>query len=231
MQPATMRRLLVFGVCLVGIGCLYLVPSMAGSSRPGNSGVPRHDLPRPSPAAVTLATTAAAPRPPAPLTVASGGATTATTARSAPATRIGALTGGEAGFPGPAEDSVPSTRSAVTAAAPGHDDEPPGPVGELEVVNLDPRLLTVSWPAVRDDGGVVTYQVRLNGFRVLATQQTRATLGWFNDSDTHVVQVRAQDAAGNEGPSSPTLMVSRPSAAAVSRSATLSPTSAEEDGS
>jgi hypothetical protein len=45
---------------------------------------------------------------------------------------------------------------------------------------------------------------------VLATQKTRATLTWFNDSNTHVIQVRALDVAGNEGPSSPTLLVTRP---------------------
>ena len=58
---------------------------------------------------------------------------------------------------------------------------------------------------------VVSYHVWLNGFLVLDTQQTRASLSWFNDSGTHVVQVQALDAVGNQGPSSPTLLVVRPS--------------------
>ena len=31
MQPATIRRLLVLGVCLAGVGGLYLMPSTVGS--------------------------------------------------------------------------------------------------------------------------------------------------------------------------------------------------------
>ena len=68
----------------------------------------------------------------------------------------------------------------------------------------------MSCPAYDDDTGVVGYRVLFNGFFVLATQQTRATLAWLNDSNTYVIQVRALDVAGNEGPSRPTLLVSRP---------------------
>ena len=76
---------------------------------------------------------------------------------------------------------------------------------------MDAERLTVTWPEATDDVGVVSYTVWLNGFFVLSTQQRRAILPWFNDSSTHVVQVRALDAVGNEGPSSPTLLVVRPS--------------------
>ena len=78
------------------------------------------------------------------------------------------------------------------------------------MTRLDAERLTVTWPEAGDDTGVVSYRVWLNGFFVLSTQQPRASLHWFNDSSTHVVQVRALDAAGNEGATSPTLLVVRP---------------------
>jgi len=47
---------------------------------------------------------------------------------------------------------------------------------------------------------------------VATTAETKARLRWFNDdSGQHVVQIRAVDAAGNQSPSSPTLVVTRPS--------------------
>ena len=98
----------------------------------------------------------------------------------------------------------------ATAGRPGTDKNAPAAVGRLSVTRLDAERLTVTWPEAGDDIGVVSYKVWLNGFFVLSTQQPRASLHWFNDSSTHVVQVRALDAVGNEGPSSPTLLVVRP---------------------
>jgi hypothetical protein len=112
----------------------------------------------------------------------------------------------------------------ATAVQPGRDENPPAAVGPLSVTRLDAEWLTVTWPAATDDVGVVSYKVWLNGFLVLSTQQPRASLHWFNDSSTHVVQVRALDAVGNEGASSPTLLVVRPS---PSPAATTSPPSVD----
>jgi hypothetical protein len=206
MQPATIRRLLVFGVCLVGVGCLYLVPSMAGSSR--HSGTSREqDLSTTaSNTTVGLSTAADVSAPDlagVPTRIASS-TVPDTTAPSADRSST------PAGAAGDDARSRSTARAGATAAAPGRDEEPPAAVGRLTVLSSDPDRVTVSWPATDDDSGVVGYRVLLNGFFVLATQQTRATLAWFNDSNTHVIQVRAVDAAGNEGPSSPTLLVSRP---------------------
>ena len=99
----------------------------------------------------------------------------------------------------------------ATAGRPGTDQSPPDAVGALTVTRVDAERLTVTWPAAGDDVGVVSYSVWLNGFFVASTQQPRAILPWFNDSSTHVVQVRALDAVGNVGASSPTLLVVRPS--------------------
>ena len=56
MQPATIRRLLVFGVCLAGAGALYLVPGIAGAPVGLDSAPARHDLPTTTPTATTAVT-------------------------------------------------------------------------------------------------------------------------------------------------------------------------------
>jgi hypothetical protein len=197
MSPATVRRLLVFGVCLAGVGCLYLVPSMAGPSQRTGSPATR-DLP-------TAGWTAAA----------GVSVTAATLAPESTGDLIPRQTSWRGSVPSSAatrgDDRQPAaTRAAATANPPGRDDNPPDPVGRLSVVGSDQARLTVAWPEATDDVGVAGYQVLLNGFLVLVTHQPRATLAWFNDSNTHVIQVRALDGAGNIGPPSPTLLVSRP---------------------
>jgi hypothetical protein len=202
MRPAAIRRLLVFGVCLVGVGCLYLVPSMAGSPDLVGPEPGREDLTTATPATDPAAT----PLFPSPVLTQTSVRTTPASPTNVPVT-ITAPTDAER------SDSRRATtrpRAAVTAVLPGRDQNPPAAVGRPTLVTADPEHLTISWPETDDDLGVASYRVWLNGFFVLATQQTRATLAWFNDSDTHVIQVRALDAAGNEGPSSPTLLVTRP---------------------
>lgn len=200
MQPATIRRLLVFGVCLAGAGSLYLVPSMAGPGSQGDPAPARHDRASLAPTEPTAATADPVNRS----TIALAALPTAPVA--SPATRTPAGSGADRGT-----TTAPRvSRPAATAAPPGRDDTPPGAVGLLEVTGSDPERLTVSWPAAADDVEVVSYKVWMNGFLVLATQRTSATLAWFNDSNVHVLQVHALDAAGNEGPSSPTLLVVRP---------------------
>lgn len=205
MQPATIRRLLVFGVCLVGVGCLYLVPSMAGSSKQVGT-LQEHDLTTTaSNTTVGLSTAADVSTPD--LTGVPTQITSIAPRSAAPSTGSTRTPAGQTG------DEVrhrATGRAGATPAVPGRDEDPPDAVGRLTVVGSDPDRVTVSWPETHDDVGVVGYRVLLNGFFVLATQRTRATLEWFNDSSTHVIQVRALDAAGNEGPSSPTLLVTRP---------------------
>lgn len=211
MQPATIRRLLVFGVCLVGVGGLYLAPTIGGAPAGLGSAPVRHDLPTSTPGGdagpISYATppgspaspagpTGTAPEPTGTASPRAGGPTTDPTARSDDDRRATTAT---------------TRRAAATAGAPGRDHTPPGSVGRLTVSRMDPERLTVVWPEATDDVGVVSYHVWLNGFLVLDTQLRRASLTWFNDSSTHVVQVQALDAVGNQGPSSPTLLVVRPS--------------------
>ena len=208
MQPATIRRLLVFGVCLAGAGALYLVPGIAGAPVGLDSAPARHDLPTTTPTATTAVPASTSgpvsftgSPPSAPITTEPTG--DGTQADQSPTT----------GGAGADRRAITTTarRPAATAGAPGRDHTPPSAVGRLTVTRLDPDRLTVTWPEAGDDVGVVSYHVWLNGFLVLDTQQTRASLTWFNDSGTHVVQVQALDAVGNQGPSSPTLLVVRPS--------------------
>jgi hypothetical protein len=193
MQPATIRRLLVFGVCLAGVAGLYLMPGTArGPADLGSSAGRDLTTGRPSIASVVSVTTPELAPGPTGTIAATPRATSPTTTLRAGADR-------------------PASRPMATAGQPGKDRSAPGAVGRLSVTRVDTERLTVTWPEATDDVGVVSYSVWLNGFFVQSTQQRRASLPWFNDSSTHVVQVRALDAVGNEGPSSPTLMVVRPS--------------------
>jgi hypothetical protein len=154
----TLRHLLVFGVCAVGVSCLYLVPSVAGSGHPVSSPRP-HDEP-------TLR---------------------------------------------PSERVVRDAAATAFDPAERPDHEPPEAVGAITSTDVSATSLTISWPAASDDVGVVGYTVLLDGFEVATTQQTHATLRWFNDdAREHVLQVRALDGAGNRSPASPNLLLSRP---------------------
>lgn len=203
MQPATIRRLLVFGVCLVGVGCLYLVPSMTGS--PSQLGSEPRDRPTASVGALASGSTEQGRAGPG-TTSAPVGTVTATTTAPTPPTVADVRTSRD-----PLDDGGDqSHRVTATAADPGRDGTPPGPVGRLRVADADADRLVLSWPASPDDQSSVTYRIWVNGFAVLATQATSASIAWFNDSNTHVIQVRAIDEAGNQSASSPTLMVTRP---------------------
>jgi hypothetical protein len=209
MQPATIRRLLVVGVCLAGVGALYLVPGPAGS--PAGLGSPaQRDLPTAQPSVATVVSVTTPVLAPG---------TTGTLAAT-PTAALPPTTTFRAGQPG--ADRL-ATRPPATAGRPGRDKNPPGAVGPLRVTNANAERLTLTWPAADDDVGVASYEVWLNGFVVLSTQQRRASLVWFNDSTTHVVQVRALDAVGNAGPSSPTLLVARPGPSPADPTSTTTP--------
>lgn len=107
--------------------------------------------------------------------------------------------------------SVAGSGSAATAVDPTSDHAAPTAISRLWTTGTDPEQLGVAWTAATDDRGSVWYEVSVNGFTVTTTQQTDASVGWFNDSSTHVIQVRAADTAGNKGPWSPTVLVTRPS--------------------
>jgi hypothetical protein len=203
MHAVTIRRMIVFGVCALGVGSLYLVPSVARS---------------PEQIRLSGATDEAAGSPGA------GGPSTPQGSASSSGDRDSLAAGGVAsgattpdlGRPAAdsksagASDERSNRKGAADTAKAAKDFSPPQP--DIEVSKVTAQRLTVSWPAASDNIGVIGYRIWLNGFEVATTAQTRARLRWFNDdSGRHVVQIRALDAAGNQSQTSPTLVVTRPS--------------------
>ena len=239
MQPATIRRLLVFGVCLVAVSCLYLVPSVSGSSsRIGTSSRPHDarttppgpasgDLSVPGSSAPPASNSTLSPLPSPTSTTRSATATSSADSRTLidqaePSSSVGAGTQ----RPTVRRVTAGQSKPAATAVDGLTDHAPPTAINRLWSTGADPELLGVAWTAATDDRGSVWYEVWVNGFNVTSTQQPEATVGWFNDSRSHVVQVRAVDLAGNRGPWSPTLMVTQPSPPPESEPANRSATDA-----
>ena len=196
--------MIVFGVCALGVGSLYLVPSIARS--PEQIGVPKAgDELSGQPVG---AQAESSPHTAAPGEDRSSSDRSRThglaTAPTAPPSEVAAES--------PDDDKgLWSTKSAAERSD-TDDSEPPEPVAEIEPSAMTADRLSLKWPAAADDVGVIGYRIWLNGFEVATTAKTEAKLRWFNeDSGQHVVQIRAIDAAGNQSHSSPTLVVVRPS--------------------
>ena len=209
----TVRRLLVFGVCALGVASLYLVPALTRSPQQATQPGPRHQ-PTARPSAST-APDADAPaddrsrtrRAQPTLTSAPEEEPT----RAAPEEEPTILSAEPPSRPAP-EESRP-TRTGATAFDPAdlRDDQPPEPVADISSTEVSPTALTLRWAAAEDNVGVAEYRVVLDGFEVATTPKTSATVRWFNDdARDHIVQVRAVDAAGNESSASPGLLVARP---------------------
>jgi hypothetical protein len=203
MHAVTIRRIIVFGVCALGVGSLYLVPSIARS--PEQIGVPKaNDEPTRQPlgAQPDLSQQSASPngnRDSLAETDADRSATATTKQPSAVAT-------------GRPEDDRSRTPKTSDEPKRTKDSEPPEPVADIEPSAVTANRLSLKWPAASDNVGVIGYRIWLNGFEVATTAETQARLHWFNDDNRqHVVQIRALDAAGNQSRSSPTLVVTRPS--------------------
>ena len=196
--------MIVFGVCALGVGSLYLIPSIART--PEQIGVPKASD---GPASGSL------------------GAQSDTSLESAsPTGNRDPLDGSDRDRRAidpttqPSEPDVenidgdegrPSSKSAADEPKDTVDSEPPAPVADIEPSAVTVDQLSLRWPAATDDVGVIGYRIWLNGFEVATTAETEAKLHWFNDdSGNHVVQIRAVDAAGNQSHSSPTLVVTRP---------------------
>jgi hypothetical protein len=196
--------MMVFGVCALGVGSLYLVPSIARS--PEQLGVPRaSDEPTSQPveAQADMSPQSASPSRDHDSLAGRGSGRSATSPTTQPSV---------APTQNPDDDKDRSTRKAGDEAKGAKDSEPPAPVADIESSAVTAKRLSLKWPAAADNVGVIGYRIWLNGFEVATTAETRAKLHWFNDDSGHqVVQIRALDAAGNQSRSSPTLVVTRPS--------------------
>ena len=196
--------MIVFGVCALGVGSLYLVPSIARS--PEQIGVPKaSDEPtsRPVGAQPDNSSQSASPGEDRSFTAGTPRHRLATAPTTQPS---------EVPAESPDGDKSRSGKKSADEPSDTKDTEPPEPVAEIEPSALTADRLSLKWPAAADDVGVIGYRIWLNGFEVATTAETEAKLRWFNeDSGQHVVQIRAIDAAGNQSRSSPTLVVVRPS--------------------
>jgi hypothetical protein len=203
MHAVTIRRMIVFGVCALGVGSLYLIPSIART--PEQIGVPKaNDGPTSGPL---------------------GAQSDKSPESASPSGDRDSLDGSHKDRQAAAPTQPSETDSQSIDADEGRwstksadqpketeDSEPPEPVADIEPSAVTVDQLSLRWPATSDDVGVIGYRIWLNGFEVATTAETQAKLRWFNDdSGHHVVQIRAVDAAGNQSRSSPTLLVTRPS--------------------
>jgi hypothetical protein len=196
--------MIVFGVCALGVGSLYLIPSIART--PEQIGVPKaSDGPTSGSLGAESNTSPESASPTGDRDWLDGSdrareAVGPTTQRSEPDGEN--ADGEEARSSGKSADEPKDTE----------DSGPPEPVADIEPSAVTADRLSLRWPAATDDVGVIGYRIWLNGFEVATTAETEAKLHWFNDdSGQHVVQIRAVDAAGNQSRSSPTLVVTRPS--------------------
>jgi hypothetical protein len=213
MRATTIRRLLVFGVCAVGVGGLYLVPSMART--PDSIGYPIAD----EGPAVGPSTTAPAVAGKSAAAGAASGQTTSQQLADEPTETATAYDDNPGAEPaGQQEPRRAAARSSAGATAFDPDDNPdktpPDPVTGISFGPVTQEVVTVNWAPAHDDVNVIGYRIWLNGFEVATTAETHVTVNWFNDDmGQHVVQVRALDAAGNESRTSPNALVNRPTPA------------------
>ena len=213
----TIRRMIVFGVCSLGVASLYLLPSVAGSPSPMT--MPRTaDEPQPRPSGRAT------------VRVPQAGATGAGQPVDAKLPTTTAPTHVPVEEPEPSDEPTRAasrpTDHGRTAFDPDNapDAEPPAAVITISPAKVTADELTLSWPAATDNRRVIGYRIWLNGYEVATTAETRATLRWFNDDEgQHVVQIKAIDAAGNQSDTWSTLLVTRPSA---ERTETARPTPA-----
>jgi hypothetical protein len=204
-DAVTIRHMIVFGVCALGVSGLYLVPSVA--TPPQQVSIQRAaDEPQPRPSDTAKV------RPP------QSGAT----GEASQPVEVDAPepdpTQPAAGNPPPADQPIqPSpgpTSIGRTAYDPADtpDAEPPSSVPTITPAEVTADTLSLTWPAATDNKRVIGYRIWLNGYEVATTAETQVKLRWFNDDDGQgVVQVKAIDAAGNQSTTWTTLLVTRPS--------------------
>lgn len=196
--------MIVFGVCALGVGSLYLAPSIART--PEQIGVPKaNDGPTRGPLGARSDKSPESASPSGDRDSLDGSQSD----RQAAAPTQPSATDRQSID---ADERRSSTKSADEPKDTEDDSVPPEPVADIEPSAVTVDQLSLRWPAATDDVGVIGYRIWLNGFEVATTAETQAKLRWFNDdSGHHVVQIRAVDAAGNQSRSSPTLVITRPS--------------------
>ena len=197
--------MIVFGVCALGVGGLYLVPSVA--SPPQQVSIRQAaDEPQARPKT--------SPTVRLPQSGATGEATQPVDVdqpKPDPSQRAAAA-------PQATEEATQSSPSPTPAGHTAYDpqdapdSEPPSAVGTISPTDVTADELSLTWPAATDNRRVIGYRILLNGYEVATTAETQVKLRWFNDEEgQHIVQIKAIDAAGNQSTTWTTLLVTRPS--------------------
>jgi hypothetical protein len=215
-DATTIRHMIVFGVCTLGVGGLYLMPSVA-TPPPSVSIRPAADEPQPVPSSTSPV------REPQSVPGEAGpnGAGAPQADPSQPVTVQPQPTGEPT-------KSAPNPTAGRTAYDPqdAPDDEPPSTVASITPTEVTADTLSLTWPAATDNRRVIGYRILLNGYEVATTAETQVKVRWFNDEEgQHIVQIKAIDAAGNQSTTWTTLLVTRPSPEATpSSTSTQTPT-------
>jgi hypothetical protein len=219
-QPATLRRLLVFGVCALGVAGLYLVPSVADSPSRVSDARTEEDPPT-TPRAVGYVTQQPVPR-------ADPGREATRSEMEGRANPAATATLAADRAAGPAQQAGEQTNRRAGGAAARErgespDRTPPSTVTDLSFPNVTAERVTIRWAPAADNVGVTGYRIWLNGFRIADTTNVEVAVRWFNDgSPEQVVQVRAVDAAGNQSSDAPARLVVRPLPAPATESSDAS---------
>jgi hypothetical protein len=197
--------MIVFGVCALGVGGLYLVPSVASP---------------PQQVSIRQAADEPQARPKTSPTVRLPQSGATGEAAQPAATSVPQFDPGEPAATAP-QPTEPATQSSPGSTAAGRtaydpddapDSEPPSAVATISTTEVTADALSLTWPAATDNRRVIGYRIMLNGYEVATTAETQVKLRWFNDEEgQHVVQIKAIDGAGNQSASWATLLVTRPS--------------------
>lgn len=87
----------------------------------------------------------------------------------------------------------------LTGLASSDDNTPPSPPGNLQLRDIRPTFITMSWTASTDNVGVTGYEIRYNSpGSPVTTDQTGHHIGGLVRETAYTFEVRAYDAAGNK---------------------------------
>ncbi len=96
-------------------------------------------------------------------------------------------------------DGVPSVATMVKFG----DAEPPSQPTTIDVVNINPTTLALTWPASTDNIQVVSYSVYLDGEFIETVTEPASTLYNLDSSTDYTITIVARDLYGNESTSDP----------------------------
>ena len=150
----TIRRMIVFGVCAVGVCALYLVPSVAGP--PQQVSIPlgaEEPMPRPSASAQVRVPQSGATGAAQPVEV--------DPAPQPEPTQPAAIEPPAEVKPTPSSPSTTAAGRTAYDPKDAPDDDPPSAVATIAPAELTADALSLTWPAATDNTRVIGYHCLL----------------------------------------------------------------------